>query len=230
MTATKAAVFDLFGTLIHMYDFESYYKTLHEMSKILDIETEPFIDHWRTTFEDRMKGAYRQHEDTILEVLQKLSVKKNEETIRKAAEAKREYVRSTITPREDAEPTINHFAEKDIKLGLITDCNFDIPDEFWKSFPFSKHFHVEIFSCCEGTKKPDPILFKKAIDGLGVSPEETLYVGDGGSHELTAASKAGMQPILIRVPGEGQYDQFRPDAQGWQGTEVSSLWDLTKLI
>ena len=43
--------------------------------------------------------------------------------------------------------------------------------------------------------KPDPAIFRLSMDALGASPDECLYVGDGGSDELAAARALGMRAI-----------------------------------
>ena len=50
-------------------------------------------------------------------------------------------------------------------------------------------------SCELGLKKPDPRIFQLCTERLSLSPEECLYVGDGGSHELEAAKAFGMHPL-----------------------------------
>jgi putative hydrolase of the HAD superfamily len=43
--------------------------------------------------------------------------------------------------------------------------------------------------------KPDPAIYRLCTDALGVTPEECLFVGDGGSHELEAARSLGMTAL-----------------------------------
>ena len=47
-----------------------------------------------------------------------------------------------------------------------------------------------------GLAKPDPAIFTAALDRLGLSPEETLMVGDRGSHD-GAATEVGMTTLLL---------------------------------
>ena len=49
-----------------------------------------------------------------------------------------------------------------------------------------------------GMKKPDPEIFLKCMEGLGVRAGECLYIGDGGSHELEAADIMGMTALQAR--------------------------------
>jgi putative hydrolase of the HAD superfamily len=82
---------------------------------------------------------------------------------------------------------------------------------------------VALFSSELGIKKPDPEIYLKACQLLGVEPQRCLYVGDGGSHELSGASELGMDALLLDVPGEEFGEEFRPDAQDWQGPSVEAL-------
>ena len=41
--------------------------------------------------------------------------------------------------------------------------------------------------------KPDKRIFELCMKKLNVNAEECLYIGDGGSNELDAASKVGMK-------------------------------------
>ena len=63
-------------------------------------------------------------------------------------------------------------------------------------------------------------------DRLAVLPDECLYVGDGGSMELTGASALGMDVVLIRTP----YDTVNGDREEWQGTRISSLNEVVSLV
>ena len=50
-------------------------------------------------------------------------------------------------------------------------------------------------SCELGIKKPDSEIFRKCLNDLRVSAKECIYVGDGGSFELEASEKLGMNPV-----------------------------------
>lgn len=41
--------------------------------------------------------------------------------------------------------------------------------------------------------KPDPAIYRRALDDLGVMPSQVAFVGDGGSDELAGAAAVGMR-------------------------------------
>ena len=85
---------------------------------------------------------------------------------------------------------------------------------------------VAILSCEVGLRKPDPRIYEMVCDRLTVLPDRCLYVGDGGSMELTGASASGMDVVLIRAP----YDTVTGDREDWQGARISSLKEVVSLV
>ena len=52
-----------------------------------------------------------------------------------------------------------------------------------------------------GYEKPHPEIFRRALETLNAKPEESLYVGDMYSVDYLGATGAGMQAVLMDVPG-----------------------------
>jgi putative hydrolase of the HAD superfamily len=69
-----------------------------------------------------------------------------------------------------------------------------------------------------------------ACEALSVEPFRCLYVGDGGSHELTGAVQVGMDAVLLSVEAEGDLDPYRPDAPTWTGPVIGSLSELVEAL
>ena len=52
-----------------------------------------------------------------------------------------------------------------------------------------------------GQEKPHPAIFDAAVRSLGVSPAESIYIGDVYSVDFLGATRFGMQAILFDVSG-----------------------------
>ncbi len=52
-----------------------------------------------------------------------------------------------------------------------------------------------------GYEKPHPEIFRQALKSMNAAPEESLYVGDVYSVDYLGAIGAGMQAVLMDVPG-----------------------------
>ena len=48
-----------------------------------------------------------------------------------------------------------------------------------------------------GVHKPDPAIFRLALDALGAAPEHTLHIGDTPAADVEGARAAGIHPVLV---------------------------------
>jgi putative hydrolase of the HAD superfamily len=62
-------------------------------------------------------------------------------------------------------------------------------------------FHTITDSGLVGYEKPHPEIFRQALQSMNAAPEESLYVGDVYSVDYLGAQGAGMQAILMDIPG-----------------------------
>jgi putative hydrolase of the HAD superfamily len=69
-----------------------------------------------------------------------------------------------------------------------------------------------VFSSAVGWRKPSPVIFERALAGLGARPEETLMVGDRGREDVDGAHAAGMRAALLREHSAGPGGETAPDA------------------
>src|SRR5205814_10055227 len=69
--------------------------------------------------------------------------------------------------------------------------------EAWEQSPLRERLDATVFSYEVGIRKPDPRIFRRALDAVGAAPAEALFVGDGGSDELRGARAVGMASVLV---------------------------------
>ena len=128
--------------------------------------------------------------------------------------------------RQGEEIAAGYLKSKGYKIGMISDCPSNTP-VLWDNTGLKSFFEVTIFSSAVGLRKPDPRIYQLALEQLKVKPSDCLYIGDGGSNELTGASSVGMHPVLIRVPTE---ETYLFGAEEWKGTVISSLNEILDLV
>jgi putative hydrolase of the HAD superfamily len=88
-------------------------------------------------------------------------------------------------------------------LALAVVSNWDVGlHDHLRTLGLGHHFATIVTSAEVGAAKPDPQVFRVALDRLGVSPGRTLHVGDDGADEA-GASAAGIRfapaPLAERV-------------------------------
>jgi putative hydrolase of the HAD superfamily len=81
---------------------------------------------------------------------------------------------------------------------------------------------VVVDSAVVGVAKPDPAIFRIALDALGVSPSAAvLHIGDSLRYDVTGALAAGLTPVHLDPYG------FCPAPDGHH--HVRSLADVARL-
>lgn len=73
-----------------------------------------------------------------------------------------------------------------------------------QEFEFDGLFKDVIESAIVGVRKPDPRIFSLGVEKLGISPSETMVVGDSYDKDIIPAYKAGCKTTWIK--GEGWTD------------------------
>ena len=112
-----------------------------------------------------------------------------------------------------------------IRLGLISNASTD-EVRGWSASPLAPHFECVLFSCECGMKKPDPAIYRLALERLESGAQESLFIGDGGSNEHAGASRSGIRSLLTTYFLEGCSEQeLRLRGDGSIGTiaHVSEL-------
>jgi putative hydrolase of the HAD superfamily len=111
-------------------------------------------------------------------------------------------------------------------LAVVSDCSVETP-RLWSSTQLGQRIQATVFSCVEGIYKPDPRMYGRGLQLLGLPAERCAFVGDGGSRELTGAAAVGLRAFQYRFPGdEGLPDaRYDPDTE-WRGPILQDLRDL----
>jgi len=226
----SAVVFDLFGTLVGTFSSSEHDVVLDNMANVLKVYTDSFarlFDYDMRTA--REIGEFSSIEENIELACKNLGINPKSKEIEKAASYRYAFMKNALLPRSNAIQTLTEIKSKGYVIGLISDCSPEVP-VLWSETSFAKIINKPIFSCEVGMKKPDPKIYHLLCTSLQVEPRECIYVGDGDSSELEGALEVGMDPVLIRVEGEDEFDRDRPLADTWKGKRVLSLSEVLKIV
>jgi putative hydrolase of the HAD superfamily len=97
------------------------------------------------------------------------------------------------------------------KLGIIS--NFAIPEcvhKLLKTHDLDKLFDAIVISGAVNKRKPSPEIFKRTLKVLGVSPSETVFVGDTLDADIEGAKAVGMKAVYIERRSE-KVEHVSPD-------------------
>ena len=76
----------------------------------------------------------------------------------------------------------------------------------------TEYFDPIVVSGDHGFRKPDRRLFQLALDGMGVTAEQTLYVGNDMHRDIYGAREIGMGTVMFDSDqGTKHYEGCVPD-------------------
>jgi putative hydrolase of the HAD superfamily len=135
-------------------------------------------------------------------------------------------MRGELVGRSGLVDTLEAIRARGARVGLISNCTEEVAD-VWPDTAFAHLFDHAVFSATAGLAKPDPAIYLLAAEGLGVEPEECLFVGDGANDELRGARDVGMTPVLIHREGE---DPHWEELRDWDGHRITALPQVLELV
>lgn len=191
MKQFRGLLFDLFYTLINPLAPENMTDSEY---RVLGMDREDFENWNARDYEVRAGGTIRDPYEMMAHILRGLDIPA--EKIREAAEARLQRIRRGLFGAAAKNlALLRRFREGGIKTALVS--NADIADLwYWKDCPLAGAFDAAVFSCDVGFLKPDPRIYRRALEKLGLPPEDCLYTGDGGHQELRGAREAGLSTAL----------------------------------
>ena len=187
----QAVFFDLYETLIT--EWKNNEKKVTYSVKELGLDDNIYKKEWSVRRDRRMDGAFPDHQSVLRDILISLG-KPIEESVIK--EIHQQRVNSKLFPFEEIDSKIilmlQTLKEMKVKLGLISNCT---AEEVlgWEKSILANLFDDVVFSYKVKKSKPNSEIYLTACDNLNISPENSLFIGDGGSNELQGASKVGMK-------------------------------------
>ncbi len=114
-----------------------------------------------------------------------------------------------LSPFPDVLPTLRRLARTDLIRGIIT-AGLEIKqaEKLLRLGVYSLLTPSAVFISDQiGISKPNPKLYQRACDELGIRPEEAVYVGDNPQTDIDPANEVGMVTVLCRRGGK--YEHLR---------------------
>jgi putative hydrolase of the HAD superfamily len=101
---------------------------------------------------------------------------------------------------DDAEPALAQLKRRGLLLGLISNIDRDLSSTY-DELGLSSSLDVLVTSLVVGAAKPDPAIFRAALERAGVHAAEAIHVGDMYHSDVLGARSAGIRPLLIDRDG-----------------------------
>jgi putative hydrolase of the HAD superfamily len=112
--------------------------------------------------------------------------------------------------------------ERGLKLGLVSNA-IDPPDLLHRDLAelgVAERLDVAVFSSEVGRRKPDPLIFERALERLGVAPPQALMVGDRVATDIAGAKALGMKTCQALWFVADEVEEPAPDYRAFSQMDV----------
>ena len=192
----KVVLFDLFHTLASVPPPALAGEM--PVSQILGVSS---AEWHRLYYEDDVLGRCLGHVQDGVEAMRRithsLDPTVDEASILAAVESRRRRFEIGLVQIEPAIlDALDRLRAAGVRTALVSDAGSD-DVESWERSPLRTRLDATVFSYQLGIRKPDPRIYRHALDAVGMRPQDALYVGDGGSDEHRGAHAVGMPAVLV---------------------------------
>jgi putative hydrolase of the HAD superfamily len=123
-------------------------------------------------------------------------------------------------------PLLEALRERGFGLGLVSNA-FDpgwLLHRDLEHMGLADRLDFSVFSSEVGLRKPHPAIFERALDALGVAPENALFVGDRLFEDIRGAAELGMTTVqALWYRADEHPDGAEPDYQAFTQLDVLNV-------
>lgn len=188
----KAVLFDLDGTLLNRDESIKGFVN-HQYERLKKWVGHIPKDKYITRFLELDKRGYVWKDKIYQQLIQEFDISKM--TLEDLLQDYISEFRFNCVPFDNLIQMLEDLKSKNVLLGMITNGYGQFQMDNIKALGIERYFDVILVSEWEGIKKPDPEIFKKALEKLDVPPEQSIFVGDHPKNDVKAAQSIGMKGI-----------------------------------
>lgn len=182
----------------------------------------------RASFTERATGRTGDPVATLRWLATQCGVEVSESQARAAYQHRLAAERAFMSPRPEALGVLAALRSRGLRVGVLSDCTHELA-QLWPQLPFALYVDAPVFSVHTGIRKPAAAMYQAVCRQLRVAPQHCLYVGDGGSNELTGARAAGLRAVQLCGPEFADCHTYDAE-RDWRGEVISDLRDVLNML
>lgn len=196
----QAVIFDLDGVLVDSEEFSM--EATEQMLKELGIEL---------TLEERERAFGRTDLDSYRECIKDRKLSLNpEDMVRRKEEIYSKLISGKLKPIEGAAELIQSLGEKAVRMAVASSGTRNKIRASLREIGFEGLFETVVSAEDITQGKPNPEIFLKAAERLGVPPAQCLVIEDAQAG-VEAAKAAGMKCLAFKSPNTHGQDLSKAD-------------------
>jgi putative hydrolase of the HAD superfamily len=191
----RAVIFDLFHTLTAVES--SWAESRPTTSELLGVSKEAWHQQLLEKSRERLVGEVKDPFEIIRGMAHAIDPEMPEDLIEKAVRNRIERFAAALTDIPEKNLSVlGQLRDMGKRIGLISNADA-MEVAAWNRCPLKPLTDSAIISCEAGYAKPEREIYEICLRELEASPEDCVFVGDGGSNELEGAKRLGIACILV---------------------------------
>jgi HAD superfamily hydrolase (TIGR01509 family) len=189
----------------------------------LSVEPAALMSALDRTRPARSVGAFPSAEADMAAVLTELGVD-DPAVVRELADMERAFFsEERVHLFDDSLPVVRTLREDGVRAALVSNCSHSTRPTV-ERLALDREFDAVILSFEVGAKKPQPEIYRAALEALGARPQTSVFVDDQARY-CDGARDLDIDTRLIVRPGANPPEGFAPNANGH-----SVITDLRALL
>lgn len=213
-----AYLLDLYDTLV----FANWMAWWNELATVTGATEEQLATAYERTRRQRNEGAFESPDEEVRAVLAAGGMPDADDAIVQGVLAIETSFGGTISLYDDVMPTLAAMRATGIRTALVSNCNRSTR-AIVERLGVVDAVDAVVLSCEIGANKPDPRIYRTALDALGVDATDAVFVDDQTAY-CDGARAIGIDTRLIMRPEASPGEGFAPTTNGHAViTELAAL-------
>jgi HAD superfamily hydrolase (TIGR01509 family) len=219
MSAIEAVLIDLYDTLA----WTEWPTMRAELEERFGVGEAELLRAFTTTREARSIGTYGSAEGDLRAILDAAGIPADPSLVRELNDARvKAFAEDGVHLWDDSIPTMRELRARSIRTAVVSNCDY-LTRAIVEQLELPREVDAIVLSFEVGVAKPDPGIYRAALDALGARPADAVFVDDQAWY-CEGAEALGIRSYLI----------LRDDADPPEGISAAGdrevLHDLRSLL
>jgi len=188
-----AVLFDLYDTLVHVRQDRSFF---HAVPAALGVDRDRWLACYRSMGRAAMLGTIPDMTTRVWLACLDAGFPAEWEAVSAVVREQLACYYSGVSLDPQALITLDTLRSAGLRLAVVSNAA-SASGPLIDIFGLRTRLDAVVMSFSLGVLKPDPRIYRAALDALGANAEDTVFVGDGRDRELRGARQLGLRTILI---------------------------------
>jgi putative hydrolase of the HAD superfamily len=221
----KAILFDLVDTLAET-ETATYENAKRKLSARLGVDHDQFTAAWARSRRQASTDPDWTPADRIRWVAAELGASVTDEVVDELAQGERDLWTSSIELKTDTLDALGQLKAQGIAMALVSNGSSAMRG-LGDRLGLQPYLRASLLSCEARVLKPHRGIYEHALQALGLSADECIYVGDGNDRELEGAKSVGLFAVRTHAGEAPKYSSSK--SLDWDAT-VHSLGELIERL